>query len=171
MRGAEGSVGDVSGAGGAMNIHRDDRRKTVCDRRAAVVSEKTAVPGSCAPAPLGATLSGLPEWKPSGIPVAVVYDHGAVVSTSLPSRLSLDGFPAPPVMEQQGILGQSQSDQVPTKGLNRILQLEGIHRKLLLNALLTHNSQREHWKSDLKGISPQVAKIFQQSEVHEARSI
>ena len=28
---------------------------------------------------------GSPEWKPSGIPVAVVYDHGAVVSTSFPS--------------------------------------------------------------------------------------
>src|SRR5437764_13471822 len=28
---------------------------------------------------------GSPEWKPSGIPVAVVCDHGAVVSTSFPS--------------------------------------------------------------------------------------
>jgi len=28
---------------------------------------------------------GSPEWKPSGIPVAVVRDHGAVVSTGFPS--------------------------------------------------------------------------------------
>ena len=27
---------------------------------------------------------GSPEWKPSGIPVAVVCDHGAVVSTGFP---------------------------------------------------------------------------------------
>ena len=27
---------------------------------------------------------GSPEWKPSGIPVAVVYDHDAVVSTGFP---------------------------------------------------------------------------------------
>src|SRR5206468_5684587 len=28
---------------------------------------------------------GSPKWNPSGIPVAVVCDHGAVVSTSFPS--------------------------------------------------------------------------------------
>ena len=27
---------------------------------------------------------GSPEWKPSGIPVAVVCDHGAVVRTGFP---------------------------------------------------------------------------------------
>ena len=67
---------------------------------AGVAGGRMAVPGFCAPAPLGATLSGLPERKPSGIPVAVVCDHGAVVSTSFPSRLSRDGFPAPPAMER-----------------------------------------------------------------------
>jgi len=41
--------------------------------------------------------SRLTARKSSGILVAVVYDHGAVVSTSFPSLLSLDEFPAPPV--------------------------------------------------------------------------
>ncbi len=66
-----------------------------------------------------------PNWKPSGIPVAVVCDHGAVVSTSFPLRLpggapplrqralqtsrppwlvcvrSLGGRPAPPAKSAQ----------------------------------------------------------------------
>jgi hypothetical protein len=52
---------------------------------------------SSAPSPLGAALSGSAEWKPSGIPTAaVVSDRGALVSSSFPSRPSLDGHPAPP---------------------------------------------------------------------------
>ena len=38
---------------------------------------------------------GSPEWKPSGIPVAVVCDHGAVVSTSFPSPDAGRGPAAP----------------------------------------------------------------------------
>jgi len=49
--------------------------------------------GSIAPAPPGATLPDSSARNPSGIPVAVVFDHGAVVSTSFPSRRSLGGSP------------------------------------------------------------------------------
>ena len=38
---------------------------------------------------------GSPEWKPSGIPVAVVCDHGAVVSTGFPSPNAGRGPAAP----------------------------------------------------------------------------
>ncbi len=38
---------------------------------------------------------GSQEWKPSGIPVAVVCDYGAVVSTSFPSP-DAGGDPAAP---------------------------------------------------------------------------
>ncbi|MBI4402397.1 MAG: hypothetical protein HY581_12295 [Nitrospirae bacterium] len=40
---------------------------------------------------------GSPEWKPSGIPVAVVYNHGAVVSTGFPSP---DAGWAPPLRQR-----------------------------------------------------------------------
>jgi len=47
-----------------------------------------------APAPLGATLLGSPEWNPSGIPsAAVVNNCGALVSSGFPSRQSLSGSP------------------------------------------------------------------------------
>ena len=50
-----------------------------------------------ASAPLGATLPGFVERKPSGIPAATAASgHGALVSSSFPSRLSLRGYPAPP---------------------------------------------------------------------------
>ena len=38
---------------------------------------------------------GTSEWKPSGIPVAVVCDHGAVVSTGFPSPNAGRGPAAP----------------------------------------------------------------------------
>jgi hypothetical protein len=46
-----------------------------------------------APGPLGTTLPDSSERNPSGIPVAVVFGHGAVVSTSFPSHRSLGGSP------------------------------------------------------------------------------
>ena len=39
---------------------------------------------------------GALKWNPSGIPAAVVFDHGALVSTGFPSRQSLGGDPTPP---------------------------------------------------------------------------
>lgn len=38
---------------------------------------------------------GSPERKPSGIPVAAVFDRGAVVSTGVPFRLSGGAPPLP----------------------------------------------------------------------------
>ena len=50
-----------------------------------------------ASAPLVATLPGFVERKPSGIPAAMAASgHGALVSSSFPSRLTLGGYPAPP---------------------------------------------------------------------------
>lgn len=49
---------------------------------------------SFASMPLRATLPGSTERKPSGIPTARVYDPGALVSSSFPSRPSLGGCPA-----------------------------------------------------------------------------
>lgn len=50
--------------------------------------------------------------------------------------------------------------EVRFQGLHRILQLEGSHRELLLNALLRKNAQRDHWKSEVMGISSAVDRLF-----------
>ncbi len=53
---------------------------------------ETDVAGPIASAPLGATLPGFVERKPSGIPAATAASgRGALVSSSLPSRLTLGG--------------------------------------------------------------------------------
>jgi hypothetical protein len=44
-----------------------------------------------APAPPGSTLPDSAERKPSGILSALVFDHGASVSSSFPSRLNRGG--------------------------------------------------------------------------------
>lgn len=45
------------------------------------------------PAPPRSTLPDSPERKPSGILLAMVFDHGASVSSSFPSRVNLGGSP------------------------------------------------------------------------------
>ena len=45
------------------------------------------------PAPPGLALPDSAERKPSGILSALVFDHGASVSSSFPSRLNLGGAP------------------------------------------------------------------------------
>ncbi len=52
--------------------------------------------------------------------------------------------------------------EVRFQGLHRILQLEGSHRELLLSALLRKNAQRDHWKSEVMGISPDVDRLFKE---------
>jgi HEPN domain-containing protein len=47
------------------------------------------------------------------------------------------------------------------QGLHRILQLQGSHRELLLNALLRKNAKRDHWKTEVLGISPDVDQLFE----------
>jgi len=52
--------------------------------------------------------------------------------------------------------------EIRFQGLHRILQLQGSHRELLLNALLSKNAQRDHWKSEVMGISPDVDRLFKE---------